>query len=239
MLKGGNILIDNITLQKYIKKVETAGTNEEQHILYIRGLVEMYPLKNVYLFRFSPIGFLAEGVLQIDESGKITPIKNVRDDLRSLPLILSAIRNRQAEYISSESYVTHQPNSSIPTLVPSMLVVPICLSANVVGYTISTDFQDHFHTKTESLLLTLTLYGKMFGKVLESNYHYHYVVPLSKREIEVMQRLAHGNSVKEMSVRMNISEHTVKDYIKSAVKKTGAINRLHATIVLLRKGIIF
>ncbi|ARK29921.1 response regulator transcription factor [Halalkalibacter krulwichiae] len=232
-------MIDNITLQDYIKKIEKATTNEDQHILYIRGLVELFSLRNVYLFRYSPIGFSAEGVIHLDQHGKIHTISNVQDDLRSLPLILSAIRNREAEFITTESYLTRTSNQSIPNLVSSMLIIPICMSANVVGYTVSTDFsKSSTSTNIQNLLQTVTLYGKLFGKILESNYHYHHVIPLSKREIEVMQRLAHGNSVKEMSQRMNISEHTVKDYIKSAIKKTGASNRLHATVVLLRKGII-
>lgn len=231
-------MIDNITLQDYVKKIEKAATNEEQHILYIRGLVDMYPIQNVFLFKYSPIDFSSEGVIHLDEQGKITAISEVQDDLRSLPLILSAIQNREAAFITSESYLTRTSNSFIPTLVPSMLIIPICMSANVVGYTVSTMFSTTFSTNLNSLLHSATIFGKLYGKILESNYQYHHVIPLSKREIEVMQRLAHGNSVKEMSQRMNISEHTVKDYIKSAIKKTGASNRLHATVVLLRKGII-
>lgn len=232
-------MIDNITLQEYVKKIEQAVTNEEQHILYIRGLVEMFPLRNVYLFRFSPIGFLAEGVIHLDEKGKINTIDDIRDDLRSLPLIHSAIKNRQTKFISSEAYITRSTNTLIPSLAHSMLITPICLSANVVGYTISTKFTKDLSNHLQTLLPTLTLYGKLFGKILERNFQYYPIISLSKREIEVMQRLAYGNSIKEMSERMNISEHTVKDYIKSAVKKTKAINRLHATIILLRKGIIF
>ncbi|WP_102346255.1 helix-turn-helix transcriptional regulator [Bacillus sp. Marseille-P3661] len=232
-------MIDNITLQEYVKKIDKATTNEEKHILYIRGLIEMFPIKNVFLFRFSPIGFTAEGVIQLDENGELNTIEDVRDDLRTLPIIQSAIINRQAEFISKETYLTHSSSSAVPTLVSSMLIIPICLSANVVGYTVSTKFTKDIEPQLESLLSTLTVFGKMFGKVLESEFQYYPIVALSKREIEVMQRLAHGNSIKEMSERMNISEHTVKDYIKSAVKKTKAMNRLHATIILLRKGIIF
>jgi DNA-binding CsgD family transcriptional regulator len=44
--------------------------------------------------------------------------------------------------------------------------------------------------------------------------------------------------MKEMAATMEISELTVKQYVKSAIKKLGAHNRSHAVGELLRKGII-
>ena len=49
---------------------------------------------------------------------------------------------------------------------------------------------------------------------------------------------AWGESSKEMADSMNISELTVKKYVKSAIKKLGANNRSHAVGELIRKGII-
>ncbi|MEH7455582.1 response regulator transcription factor [Gottfriedia acidiceleris] len=61
---------------------------------------------------------------------------------------------------------------------------------------------------------------------------------LSKRELEVMKRIAWCESTKKMADSMNISELTVKQYVKSAIKKLGANNRSHAVGELIRKGII-
>jgi DNA-binding CsgD family transcriptional regulator len=61
---------------------------------------------------------------------------------------------------------------------------------------------------------------------------------LSKRELEVMRKISWGESMKEMADAMDISELTVKQYVKSAIKKLGAHNRSHAVSELLRRGII-
>jgi DNA-binding CsgD family transcriptional regulator len=58
------------------------------------------------------------------------------------------------------------------------------------------------------------------------------------RRLEVMQRISRGESTKEMADYMYISELTVNQYVKSAVKKLNAKNRAHAVAELMRKGII-
>ena len=53
-----------------------------------------------------------------------------------------------------------------------------------------------------------------------------------------MKRIAWGESIKEMAESMQLSEFTVKQYVKSAFTKLGVENRPHAVGKLLRKGII-
>ncbi|WP_410718707.1 response regulator transcription factor [Brevibacillus sp. SIMBA_040] len=61
---------------------------------------------------------------------------------------------------------------------------------------------------------------------------------LSKRELEVMRKIAWGESTKEMADSMEIREVTVKQYVKTAIKKLGAQNRSHAVGELFRRGFI-
>nr|WP_275581947.1 LuxR C-terminal-related transcriptional regulator [Brevibacillus fulvus] len=61
---------------------------------------------------------------------------------------------------------------------------------------------------------------------------------LSKRELEVMKKVAWGESTKEMAQSMHLSEVTVKQYVNSAIKKLNAKNRSHAVAELFRKGIL-
>lgn len=226
-----------LDIEKYMSKVECIESHEDKFIMAIRGLTELFPLQDAYFFRYSPIGFLSQGIIYLDEQGQIESISSVNDDLRSLPSILSSIQNRRAAFISNESYLTHSSKFPFKALVPSMMIIPVCLSANVAGYIISTHFPNNFSVN-EELLSLLTFYGKRFGKLFEKNFVFHPQYSLSKREVEVMQQLAYGYSVKEIAYTLTISEHTVQDYIKSAVRKTKAKNRLHAVVVLIRKGII-
>ena len=53
-----------------------------------------------------------------------------------------------------------------------------------------------------------------------------------------MKRIAWGDSTKEMAYSLGISEFTIKQYVKFAIKKLGAQNRAQAVAELFRKGIL-
>ena len=61
---------------------------------------------------------------------------------------------------------------------------------------------------------------------------------LSKREIEVLQRMARGKSNKEIGVALYISEGTVKYHVNSILRKLDAIGRVEAIAVAIRRGLV-
>jgi DNA-binding NarL/FixJ family response regulator len=68
--------------------------------------------------------------------------------------------------------------------------------------------------------------------------HHACDLTLTSREVEVLQRVAAGNSNKLIAVALTISEETAKTYVKSIVEKLSAHNRTHAVTIGLRRGII-
>jgi len=62
--------------------------------------------------------------------------------------------------------------------------------------------------------------------------------PLTPREGEVLQLLADGLGNKEIALRLNISEHTIKFHIRSILGKLGAASRTEAVTRGLRSGLI-
>jgi DNA-binding CsgD family transcriptional regulator len=56
--------------------------------------------------------------------------------------------------------------------------------------------------------------------------------------MEVMKRISWGESIKEMADSMFISEVTINQYIKTAIRKLGAQNRTQAIAELFRRGMI-
>jgi two-component system response regulator DesR len=54
--------------------------------------------------------------------------------------------------------------------------------------------------------------------------------PLSARESEVLAACRHGASVAEVANRLHLSEGTVRNYLSSAITKTGARNRVGAVL---------
>jgi DNA-binding NarL/FixJ family response regulator len=61
---------------------------------------------------------------------------------------------------------------------------------------------------------------------------------LTPREGEVLRLLAEGSSNREIAVRLNISEHTIKFHIRSILGKLGAASRTEAVARGLRSGLI-
>src|SRR5690625_3450311 len=136
-------MVSKLTIDNYIRKIESSS-HEEQLLMMSHGLIKLFHLSNVYFFRYSSIGFQSDGVFYIDSNKETESITNIQDDLRSLPVILSVIKNRKAAFISNETFFTHSPNFTNERIAANMVIMPICLSANVAGYTISTKMDNNF-----------------------------------------------------------------------------------------------
>ncbi|MBU0494889.1 MAG: response regulator transcription factor [Chloroflexi bacterium] len=63
-----------------------------------------------------------------------------------------------------------------------------------------------------------------------------FFAPLSPREMEVLTRIAHGDSNKEIARTLSISDQTVKNHISSILRKLNVNDRTQAAIYALRQG---
>ncbi len=61
-------------------------------------------------------------------------------------------------------------------------------------------------------------------------------IPLSVREVEVLDYIAKGNSNKEIARSMGISDQTVKNHITSIMRKLAVNDRTQAVVYALRHG---
>ena len=61
---------------------------------------------------------------------------------------------------------------------------------------------------------------------------------LSDREIEVLRRVATGNSNKIIAEQLTVSEATVKGHMKSIFSKLGANDRTHAVTIAMKRGFL-
>lgn len=61
---------------------------------------------------------------------------------------------------------------------------------------------------------------------------------LTDREVEILRRVAMGNSNKIIAARLNVSEATVKGHMKSILSKLAANDRTHAVMIAMRRGFI-
>ena len=62
--------------------------------------------------------------------------------------------------------------------------------------------------------------------------------PLSTRESEILQYVAHGNTTKEVARKLGISPHTVKTHLERIFEKLGANDRAQAVYIAFRLGLV-
>jgi DNA-binding NarL/FixJ family response regulator len=60
---------------------------------------------------------------------------------------------------------------------------------------------------------------------------------LTEREIDVLRRVAAGQSNKEIAIVLGVSESTIKAHIHSILPKLSASDRTHAVTIALKRGI--
>jgi DNA-binding NarL/FixJ family response regulator len=61
---------------------------------------------------------------------------------------------------------------------------------------------------------------------------------ITTRELDVLRGVANGNSNKIIASDLNISEHTVKNHLKSILSKLNASDRTHAVTIALKRGFL-
>src|ERR1700756_1785663 len=61
---------------------------------------------------------------------------------------------------------------------------------------------------------------------------------LSERELEILKQMARGKSNKEIGQALYISEYTVKNHIRSILKKLNAIGRTEAIAIATGRGLV-
>jgi DNA-binding NarL/FixJ family response regulator len=60
---------------------------------------------------------------------------------------------------------------------------------------------------------------------------------ITTRELDVLRGVANGSSNKVIASNLNISEHTVKNHLKSILSKLDANDRTHAVTIAMKRGI--
>lgn len=62
--------------------------------------------------------------------------------------------------------------------------------------------------------------------------------PLSKREREILQKVADGSTTRQVASDLGISPHTVKTHLERIFEKLGANDRAQAVAMAIRAGIV-
>lgn len=235
--QGCEPMVSHTTIKEHIRNIEITSSHEEQLYKMLQEYIYLFPVSNAYLYRYSPLGYLSEGIFGYTQMGLIH-IREYRDDIRSSPIVYSAINERKAKYTSGLDYLKQTSSKYIiGSGAGALIIVPIFLRSVVVGYVCSTELNEGAIID-EDMLSSFTLYGKLIGRIFDKINPIEDSILLSKRELQVMQKIASGENTKQIADSLHISPATVSQYVKSAVNKLGAKNRSHAVAELFRQGVI-
>ncbi|MEG0380625.1 MAG: helix-turn-helix transcriptional regulator, partial [Kurthia sp.] len=154
------------------------------------------------------------------------------------PPIFEAIQKQSPQYFEGNDFHLNFPRKYIISKsMNSLLVVPITFNFVVIGYFLSTKFKKSIDAQ---MLMEAHLFTSKVGEILFSypSSKKKNEIKLSKREYEVMKCIACGHSSKQITNLLEISETTIKQYVKSVMVKTNTLNRTHAVAFLFQNGIL-
>ncbi|MEA1852349.1 helix-turn-helix transcriptional regulator [Cytobacillus sp. FSL W7-1323] len=220
-----------------VDKIKAAINQEHKIKIILESFLTDFSLNEAMLFRYSPIDHLAEGILSATKS-EFKHISSIRDDITSIPAIFKAIKTRTPQYYEGNNFhLNISKKYIIADNQDALLVVPIIFNQVVIGYFLGSQFKKPFDLK---LLIEATLFSKDIGEILFNQFNFieEAEIKLSKREYEVMKCTASGYSTKQIAHILEISETTIKQYIKSVMAKTNTLNRTHAVAFLIQKNIL-
>src|SRR6059036_313954 len=63
-------------------------------------------------------------------------------------------------------------------------------------------------------------------------------LPLTTREVEILQYVTNGLANKEIAIRLSISERTVKNHLSNIMEKLHVNSRTQAAVYALRRGLV-
>lgn len=220
-----------------LEKIKLIVDHDKRVKSLIESFLSTFSLEEALLFRYSPIDHLAEGMLSATSS-EIKQISFIRDDVSTIPAIFEAILSKSPQYYEgnyfhlniSRKYVISENQNAL-------FVVPIILNHVVIGYFLSSKMKAPYDSR---ILSKAALYSKHVGEMLINHQPTieQHEIKLSKREYEVMKCIAFGHSSKQIAHLLEISETTIKQYIKSVMAKTNTANRTHAVAFLFQNGIL-
>ncbi|KAF7775211.1 hypothetical protein PCIT_a1349 [Pseudoalteromonas citrea] len=205
-----------ITAQQTIK--------EQSNLYYLRSILLMLDVENVYLKNFEFIveqaGYDATELVTFIDMATVKWTEYIPTNISTLakkrPIVLmnvreGAVSERSALLagIKGIIYETDKPDVQLKSI-RSILDGELWFRRSIISSTFSELLSEHIQTKN------ITPQAEMD----ESTYN------LTKREKTIIKLIAEGAQNKEIASRLHISDHTVKTHLYSAFKKTKSRNRI-------------
>jgi DNA-binding CsgD family transcriptional regulator len=226
-----------LQLKEVLQELQRIEEPEHKIEMATKSFMEVFPFARASIFSYTPLSYTGEGIIMVDSSG-ISSLSYIKEDVRKILPVYSMIQKPRAAFVPDESCKTWFPLKYVKEFeLSSLVVVPIQHGTTIIGCIMADRYKGALSIQ-DDLLVSMRTFGKAIGQSFGGPAISNYNHGLSNREIEVLQRMVDGQIIKEMASEMGISEFTVRDYISSAMKKLGVLNRAQAIAKAIRTGII-
>ncbi|AQQ52754.1 helix-turn-helix domain-containing protein [Planococcus lenghuensis] len=224
-----------MTIERFAHSLTAIPDQEAKIKAALQGFFSFFPFSRLSLFSYSPLNFIGEGLFFFTADGRIDSAGQIREDVRTIPAIHEVIRRKRATYVELKAEVSIFPEKYVEQFaLSSVLIVPLWQGPTVIGCV----FIDRYSGEMpfgEGMIQGIEEYFRLVSAMIGSSGE---SAKLSRREVEVLEKLSAGHSTKEMAVLMGISEFTARDYISSAMKKLNVRHRAQAIAEAVRSGLI-
>jgi DNA-binding NarL/FixJ family response regulator len=201
----------NVFLTEGDIRIVAEGSSGEQAIQLVHSLQPDVLLLDINLPGMN--GLQVTSRLKADHSPTAIVLLTAYDDTEQ---VLHAMRSGGAAYCPKD-------------IEPDMLVDVVRKAANGM-YIVGKRIFDKEGLKT---WLDAGVEAVTGPYMVDPNEHF---VPLSPREMEILQFVTQGKSNKEIAVSLGISHQTVKNHMTSILKKLDVRDRTQAAVYALRRG---
>ena len=170
--------------------------------------------------------------------------------------VTQLILNTQPDVAVVDLAINHADHDTVATIVeagPGTAVLVFCeranpehieeaIAAGASGFLLKTARPAEIVLAVESLAeghiylqpkVTRAFLGRLTGRATDAG-----TVPVTTREMEILQLIANGMSTDQAASTLDRSPATIKSHVRSAFKKLGANHRAHAVALALRLRLI-
>lgn len=195
---------------------------------------QTYPCTITQIFQYSLFNGSINGILSY-ENQTVKSISHIHESMQINEYIHQYLSENKVVFLDHQKFQLSIGNQ-IPFSEPinNLLLIPLSINGVVIAFMIGVNIQfqindfvlSDIQSFTESFIQVLLLTKKLTnGK-------------FTKKEIIVMQYISNGYTTKEISSVLELSESTIKYFIKNIMLKTNSANRAEAVAAMFRMKLV-
>lgn len=195
---------------------------------------QAFPCRITQTFQYSSFNDTFSGILSY-EHPNLQSIHYVHEMMKVNRYVHEAIRADEVRFFNSNEFQLSMSNQFVLSEpIKNMLLIPFSINHVVIGFMTGVNIQ---FKVDEKAIQELDVFRHLCIQSLQLR-TYPETPQFTEKELIVMQHIANGLATKEISEIIQITDSTVKYFLKNVMIKTSSANRTEAVTKLFRLGLL-